>query len=207
MSRITRFAVLITAFASLSAALASTAGAVTWHNTGGTAFHATGGALSLSVTGSGGTNLLTCTASTATGVAPGGTTVGATYTIPATLTYSPCTLAGNAAYIHCNSNFTGTFQPAAGITSGNADLTCVMRLTASNTALCHLGGTTPFHYTNPSGTTPGRFTLTPSSTLVMSNASGSSCSIFIGSFTSATTHSSHQTLALTDGGPVITRTA
>lgn len=163
--------------------------------------------MTLGVTGSGGTNLLTCTGSTLTGDAPLGSTVSAVYSVKGTLIFSPCTLAGNASYWHCGFTWTGTAQPSAAVTLGNADLTCVMRLVTGSTPLCHLGGTTPVHYINPSGATAGRFTWTGSSTLVISHASGTTCSAFIGSFTSAVAHLAHRTDSLTGSGPIITRTA
>jgi hypothetical protein len=205
MSRIARFAVLVTALASLMGVVSATAGAVTWHNTGNTAFTATGGPGTLSV----GANNLACTASSATGTAPGGSVVGATYSVPGTITFSPCTLAGQATYVHCGFTLTGSAF-SAGITTGIADVNCVARLTASNTALCNITGTTPGSYTNPSGTAKGKVTLSTSgSGLTVSNSSGSSCLLGTG-----IGHLSEQTITITNAsggtgtlGPVINRTA
>ena len=54
MSKISRLVVLAIALASLFAVLSSTAGAVTFTNDGGTAFHATGSPGTLSATGTAG---------------------------------------------------------------------------------------------------------------------------------------------------------
>jgi len=205
MSRIARFAVLVTALASLMGVVSATAGAVTWHNTGNTAFTAAGGPGTLSV----GANNLACTASSATGTAPSGSVVGATYSVPGTITFSPCTLAGQNTYVHCGFTLTGTAF-AAGVTTGTADVNCVARLTASNTALCNITGTTPGAYTNPSGANKGKVTLlTSGSGLTVSHSSGTSCLLGTG-----TGHLSEQTITVTNGtggtgsgGPIINRTA
>ena len=109
MSKIARLVVLVTALSSLFAMLSATAGAVTWHNTGGTAFHATGGPGSLSI----GSATLACSGSTATGTAPGGSTVAQHYNVTGTITFSPCQLVGQSTYVHCHFNLTGTTQPVA----------------------------------------------------------------------------------------------
>src|ERR1044071_3993997 len=81
MSKFARLVVLVTALSSLFAMLSSTAGAVTWHNTGGTSFHATGGPMTYSRA----SVSLTCSGSTATGAAPGGSTGAQHYNITGTL--------------------------------------------------------------------------------------------------------------------------
>jgi hypothetical protein len=208
MSKIARHVLLITTMtAALASLSSSTAGAVTWHNTGSASFHATGGGLSLAITGSGGTNLFTCTSSTATGAAPVGSFATPIYSITGTVTYSPCSVGGTQMNVHCGSTFTGALWTAGtpAVTVGNMDLTCVMRFTGSSTPICHIAGAAPTHYVNPNGATPGRFTLTPG-TLTVSPAS-SSCSLFVGSFTSAAGDMGEQTLTHSSGGPVLTRTA
>jgi hypothetical protein len=198
MSRIARLVVLGTALTSLFAVMSSTAGAVTWTNTGSTTIHATGVGFTISV----GANNLTCTGTTLTGIAATDFT-GTVYSIPATMTYSPCTLAGQATYYHCGLTLTGaTFS--SGVTTGAADATCVSRLTASNTPLCHIAGSTPYHYINPTAatSTPGRFTLTTSSSLTVSNSSGASCLLGTG-----TAELSEQTITVTTvaGSPILNR--
>lgn len=163
MSKFSRVVVLVTALASLFAVTSSTAGAVTWTNSGGTAFHATGGPSSLSV----GVNSLACGGATATGTAPMSSSTSTIAT--GTMTLSPCTLVGQNMFWHCNYTLTGsTFL--AGVTSGAVDLTCDERLTAAPAnSVCHLSGSNPVTYINPSGATPGRITFSASTTLTITN--------------------------------------
>ena len=49
-------------------------------------------------------------------------------------------------------------------------MTCILRLTATNTPLCHIEGSTPGTYTNPSGATPGRVTVSASNVLTVTNS-------------------------------------
>jgi hypothetical protein len=192
--------VLATALASLLAIATSTAGAVTWHNTGAESFHATGGPVTLTV----GVNNFSCLGSTMTGTAPASaaTTV---YAMTMTATYSPCTLAGQNFYMHCGTaTYTGSAWVAGppALTAGTVDMTCDLRLTANDQGICHLSGSTPASYTNPDGATPGRFTYTTSSTLTISNFGATSC--FLGTGTAGW---SENTVTMTAGGPILTRTA
>ncbi len=204
MSKITRRFLMIATMAVMFASVASTAGAAAWHNTGAAAFHATGGGLSLGITNSGGTNLFTCTGSTMTGTSPVGSFANV-YIMSETLDYAPCSISGTPYNVHCDSAFTGLSYTAGtpAVSTGITSMTCV--LSASGVPLCHIGGTVPTHYVNPNAPAPGRFTLTPS-TLTVSHASGQTCAIFIGTFASATAHVGEQTITLTGGGPVLTRT-
>jgi hypothetical protein len=195
MSKFSRVVVLVTALASLFAVMSSTAGAVTWHQEGTTNFHATAGAGTLSVDG----NNLACSGATATGDAPVGTFAN-TYSVTGHVTFTPCTIIGQAADVRCS--FTLTAQtwvvgPPA-ITGGSADVTCTASLAATGTPLCHISGSTA----------PGRLTLTASNTLQVTNESGSSCSAFGVPAGGTTTGSlSHQTFTMTniDTSPIITR--
>lgn len=139
MTRIARFAVLMMVPMSLLAVLSSATSAVTWHNTGDTAFTATGGAMTLTST----SVSFGCTGATLTGTAPA-STVGLTYAMSGTVTYSGCTLSGVAASMDCGYTFTGTSQPASGVVTGNTDITCGMYL--AGTSICHVAGTRPAHY-------------------------------------------------------------
>src|SRR5689334_10859893 len=103
MSRIMRVAVLVTALMSFFAVLSSTAGAVTWHNTGSTAYTATSGPMTLSV----GANIFACTGSSDTGTAHSGSTVGAHVNWMVTRRWNPCTLVGQATSMHCVLEYTG----------------------------------------------------------------------------------------------------
>ena len=197
MSRIARFAVLVTALMSLFAVMSSTAGAVTWHNSGDTNFHATGGPGTLSI----GANNLACSGSTATGDAPLGSTVITNYLVRGTVTFSPCTLAGQATTVGCEYTLTAISQSGS-VTSGVADVTCVARLTASGTGLCHIAGSTGGQYTNPTATTtPGKVTLFASSTLVVTNSTAN-CPLGTGNG-----NLTEQTITFTHRGPILTRTA
>ncbi|WP_445149518.1 hypothetical protein [Baekduia sp. Peel2402] len=200
MSRIARFVVLATALTSLFTVVSSTAGAVTWTNTGSTTFHATGGPGTLSV----GANNFTCSASTATGTAAADST-GTVYRMPGTITFSPCLLAGQATFAHCGFTLTGSAWSAGApaVTTGSVDITCDIRLTNSPaTKLCHVEGTTPFSYINPQGATAGRITLTTGSSGLV--VDGDSCLLGNGG-----AHLSEQTIPVTSaaGSPVITRHA
>jgi hypothetical protein len=197
MSRFTRIVLLITALASSFAVMSASAGAVTWTNTGNTAVHATGAGGALHV----GSNTLSCTGVTATGAAPAGG--GVTYAVTGTATFSPCSLVGQSWRIACTYILTAQSHTGGvfgGATSVNADLTCDLRLTAGDIGLCHINGSTPGHYVNPSalgGT--GRLTLTTSSTLVVSNFGSANCPFGTGTGTLT-----HQALTTTVGAtPII----
>jgi hypothetical protein len=211
MSRIARFTVLVAALASLFAVLSSTAGAVTWHNTGSTSFTATGGPGTLAVTGSGGTNNLTCLNSSATGTAPASAAT-AIYSVTGTVVFGgPCKISGINSYVDCSYTLTGaTF--ASPVTSGNADVTCRAGFVGS-AAICHIAGSTPGHYTNPSGATAGKLKVTSSASLtVTGETSATSCSSLLGTATSGVGHLSAGTGAPVTGGsptalgPVLNRT-
>jgi hypothetical protein len=152
MSRFSRIVVLFSALASLFAVMSSTAGAVTWTNSGGTNFHATGGPATLST---GGTNNMACSGLTATGTAP---MTSFTSTIATgTLVFSPCSLVGQNSFLHCTYTLTG-IAAAGGMTSSYTDVTCDARLTAAPaTSLCHVSGSfMSSTYFNPSALIPGR---------------------------------------------------
>ena len=202
MSKITRIVVLATALTSLFGVLSATAGAITWHNTGNTAFTAHGGAMTLSSTG----GPLTCVTSTTTGSAPAAV-VGATYTATATVTFDGCRLLSLNAHMHCHVGLTGTTF-SAGVTSGSADVTCSVYQAGVN--VCHIFGSTAVSYTNPNGATAGRISIPVANTLVTSNPASGTCPLGNGERVSLTA----QTITVTSGtggsgtlGPIINRTA
>lgn len=197
MSRIARLAVLTTALLSLFAVLSSTAGAVTWHNSGDTTFHATGGPGTLSI----GANNLACSGSTATGDAPVGS-FATSYNVRGNITFTPCTLAGQNTRVGCGYTLTPLSQ-AGHVTSGIADVTCVaVLIVVPDFGLCHIEGPTSFAYTNPTNTTtPGKLTLFASSSLVITNSTGN-CPLGTGN-----ANLTEQTMTMTHRGPIITRTA
>jgi hypothetical protein len=182
MSRFARFAVLVAALTSLFAVMSSSAGAVTWTNTGNTLAHATGIGGALHV----GSNTLPCGGATASGTAPAHS-AAAVYHVTGTITFQPCSLVGQSTIVHCTYTLTGLVHTGGvfgGVTGGNADVTCDARLAATGTGLCHISGSTAGHYVNPAaagGT--GRLTLTTTNTLVVSNFGSTSCPLGTGNGT------------------------
>lgn len=197
MSKILRVVVLTTALLAALAS-ASTAGAVTWHNTGDTAFTATGGATTLHMANN---NVhMGCSGITATGTTGAAPFVGSTWTSAAagTLNFGHCTLAGQAYAIDCSFAESLTGQTGS-VSSGSWVTSCNLYLGGAK--ICGITATVPVTYTNPSGSTPGSFTLS-SSTLTFSNGPVGTCPY------GSTGTLTHQTLTVTSGtgGPVVTRT-
>jgi hypothetical protein len=202
MSRIARFAMMVAALTSLFAMMSSTAGAVTWHNTGDQHFSATGGAGTLSSTAV----TLGCTGSDATGTVPASPFVGQTLAVSGTILFTGCTISGSATSVECGYTLTGTTQPTANITTGTADVTCGVYLTG--TKICHIEGNVHGHYINASGTTPGVLTVTPSSNLTLTNGAAGTCPLGNGDKGSLTHLSFNvEPDAAAPFGPILTRTA
>jgi len=159
--------------AGLAAALlsfAASADAVTWHNTGDTAFSMTGGSMAFTSTAV----TLGCTGGDSAGTAPAGSFVGATLSMTFTTTYTGCIISGAPWPWECSRTFTATSQPAAGQTNGQLDTTC--RVYAGSTLICHVEGTVPATYLNPvPPSTPGRFTLPTSTTLKFTQGAVGNC--------------------------------
>ena len=199
MSRTTRVVVLVTALMSLFAVVSSGASAVTWDNSGSTAFTATGGPSTLSV----GATLLPCADASATGTSPASSLTGDVAS--GTATFTGCTLGGAPAHQSCTYTFTGSSQ-ASGVTSGTIDMTCDYFV--FGVPACHIAGTNPGSYTNPVGATKGKLTLAHSNgTLRAFNPPGGTCLLGNNVALTRTT----QTLGITTAngpglGPVITRT-
>jgi hypothetical protein len=204
MFRTWRLVVLVTGVTSLLGAMSSPTRAVTWHNTGDTAFTATAGAPTLSATGVS----LACASQTITGIATGGTFVGATWSgLTATGTSQGCFWGGISTQQTCSYRLTAATQTGTGtITTGNMDVTC--DITQFGTKICHVENHNPSlhaQYTNPSGGVGGRLTVTAGSLRVTHPATGS-CPFGNGDTASLT----HQAFVITNpagGGPNITRTA
>lgn len=168
MSRISRFVVLVTALVSLFAVFSSTAGAVTWTNDGSTNFTATGGIGTLSVTGTGGSVIINCSAAgTATGDAPRHSAAN-TYTAAGTIIFGTCFAAGSPATIDCGYTLTATTLVGT-IVTGNADFTCGLYI--SGTKLCHIEGTAHAQYVNPHPGPNGTFAVTASDKVTSTGAS------------------------------------
>ena len=194
-----RRVVLAAALMSLFAVVSSAAGAVTWDNSGSTSFTATGGPATLSV---GATNF-PCADATLTGTSPTSSLTPDIATGVATFT--SCTLGGAPAHETCVFTITALSQ-LGGSASGNMDTTCDLSL--FGVTACHVAGTTPVTYINPSGSVKGRLALAHSSgTLRVFNPAGGTC--LLGNNVAATLTSSTFTITAANGagnGPVITRT-
>jgi hypothetical protein len=163
MSKIMRFALLAMSLVSLFGVLSSAAGAVTWTNTGQTAFTATSGPLTLTSPTSG---IASCgggdaSGATRTPVSGVGAAIAA-----GTIIFTNCRTAGLATGLHCDYTLTANAF-AAGVASGNADLTC--GLFVAGREICHIEGPTAFSYTNGAA---GVLALPHSNTLVVTNGSG-----------------------------------
>lgn len=207
MTRISRAIVLLGALTSLLAAMSSTAGAVTWHNAGDTAYTATGGAFTYSVTGI----QQRCTGSDVTGTAPASTTA-LTYVMTGTLTYTGCTTSGIPSTFHCSYSFTTSAAAVNHVFSGNFDLACGIYDT-SGIRICQIEGQTPATYHNPETGLGAQFTLHTSSTLRTTDGGlGVSCPLGAGE----PVHITSQVIAITNAtggptaphaGPTLVRTA
>jgi hypothetical protein len=202
MSRITRLAVLLAALLSLCGVMSSTANAVTWHNTGDSAFTATGGAGTFTSTAV----TFGCSGGDLSGTVPATPLRGGTLAVSATYIGTGCTLSNQQVTVDCGYTFTWTVwvSGSRSITSGDADVTCSIYL--AGTKICHLGGPVPTDYVNPSGTTPGSFTITTNSDLTVSKGPIGNCPLGTGDtghFTLLTFNVVDTTQPL---GPVITRT-
>jgi hypothetical protein len=203
MSRIIRVVVLATALISAMAALTSSAGAVTWHNSGSTSFTATAGPGSLNVTGALG---LSCTSSTATGVAGTISTAATWKAVHGTVLFNGCLSGGVPSPTSCTYDLTALSWtgPTPAVTTTVADVDCAVF--QFNAKVCNIAGQVHSTYTNPHGT-PGRLSLFHPGAL----RTGASCVAGIGGPNEPATLTS-QTFTVTTGspstsGPIITRTA
>jgi hypothetical protein len=134
---------------SLLGAMSSAAGAVTWTNTGDTAFTATAGPGTFSVT----TTSLSCTGADASGTTGTAPFTGAIWSaMSGTATFTGCRLAGITTTMDCPYVLTAS-SFSAGVTSGNLDVTCDVYQGGFN--ICHGVGPVPGSHTNPSGGAKG----------------------------------------------------
>jgi hypothetical protein len=195
MSKLVRVVVLATALISALGAVASSAGAVSWDNSGDTAFTATSGAVTFSTTGA----ALSCTGSTTSGTVPSGSTLGVVLSFAATMSFSGCRFSNVNTSIECGQTFTLTSQPAGTVVTGAVDMTCGMY--QSGSMLCELAGSLSLTYSNG---VPGTFNTATGGSMIISNASFGSCPWGNGEllhFTPITW------LVSSGGGPHFTRTA
>lgn len=196
-----RTARLIVILVALCAALTPTAAkAVTWHNSGDTAFTATSGPTTFGTIGTAG---LPCGGIDLTGTVAATPTTAATWSaFSGTLTTTACSFSGIATPVHCTYIFTASTQ-AGSVTGGTFDETCGVFQFAAR--ICTLEASLAAHYANPSGS-GGRFTVT--SGTVRATAGVGSCPV-----TEIVQHQLGFTVASASGGPaphtgpVITRTA
>ncbi|MCW2994169.1 MAG: hypothetical protein JWQ18_1664 [Conexibacter sp.] len=173
MSRSMRICVLLVSLTSLVGLASSAAEAVTWSNSGDTAFTATGGARTFSSTGL----QLSCPSASVTGTVASSPFVGVTWAaVTGTETYSGCSWGGVTTSIDCAYTDTALFWAAGSpaTTTGRRDITC--SAIQFNSKVCHLGGTLQWIYSNPvSPATFGKLTFTPGGTVIASNGPAGTC--------------------------------
>lgn len=206
MSRIARFAVLVAASLSLVAALASTASAVTWTNTGNTTYTASIGAGTLSSTGS----TFVCNSGTMTATVATGPFVGLTWAAETgTATFNGCAGGVNLG-IDCAFTATayGWTSLTPAVTHAIADTTCGVY--SFGAKVCVIQGTLNSAATNPNGGTVGTVTSQTGGGLRTTNADSGTCPLGNGDVA----HLSVMKATITNGtggsgsgGPIITRTA
>jgi hypothetical protein len=201
---------LLVALIALAAALggAASAGAVTWHNSGDTAFTALGGSYYLGPNGSGITSQ--CAGTDLTGTAATGPAVGAVWAamhLTATVTnckFSPFV----TTQMTCTDTFTAVLQTGLDVT-GSLDSTCTLYGSPTQ-VVCHIHGqrTALYHDTPPTGY--GYLTVLTGGTMVATNGPSTACPY--GNGTALPWPEERWTLTAASGGPlhtgpVITRTA
>lgn len=202
MSGIARFAVLAATLLSLSGALSSGAGAVTWHNVGDTSFTAHGGAAGLSVTGAS----LACTSGDASGTAPGGSYVGNTYTaLTLNVGLTGCTLLNAPATVSCGYAFTTNSLEADDSYTGTLDVLCNVSL--FGTEVCKIEGMTPALYKNAGSFFDGVLTVGHSDFLRTTHGAGGTCPLAPGEPATLTAQTWGLDGTLGGDGPTIVRTA
>jgi hypothetical protein len=202
MSTKARIVVLVV---SLLAVLAPSAQAVTWHNSGDTAFTAVGplgGFGTLSATG-----LNVACNQSITGTTGTSPFVGTTWTaMQVTAQYTGCLMAGVPFNMDCQQALTAESQ-SGGVTSGSLDTFCEGYM--FNFSVCRFEGSQAVTYTNPSGA-PGTFLLPATTGLRSTDGADGTCPMGNGDTVSWTARS--LTVALATGGPaphtgpVLTRT-
>lgn len=162
MSKLACFAVLVAALLSLLAVVSSTAGAVTWDNSGNTDFTATAGPWTLTSTGiplaCGGWDIAGKTTTPLAGVG--------VPLIDITAKSTDCTLSGQPYFYDCGSTFTANAQIGA-VTTGVLDITCSVYI--AGVRICHVEGAVSSTYTNPSGAVAGLLATSTATNLRTTN--------------------------------------
>ncbi len=203
MRKIARLVVLVTA--SL-AAMSATASAVTWLNTGNTAYTASIGPGTLSATGVS----FVCSSGTMTATVASGPFVGivwAAETGTATFASSVCgsNVGVDCAFTVTANNWTAL---APAVTHAVVDTTCSVY--SFGTKVCHIAGTINSIATNPTNPTAGTVTSQTGGNLITTNAPTGTCPLGNGD----RTHLSVMRATITNGtggsgnlGPNLIRTA
>lgn len=206
MSRIVRWATLVTAMLSLLAVTPSTASAVTWHNSGVTTFTATTGPFTLSSTSAG----LACPSGTMTGTVAASPFVGPVWkAVHGTQAATGCTLGVSGYSLHCtyDDTVTQTISGPPHIVTGDRHVTCDVSLASVN--FCHVQGSYHFMYVVPSPpppSAPEQVLAFTGGNLTVTNGAIGSCPLGNGD----TPHLSTHTYTVTSNGgrgPSLTRTA
>lgn len=196
---------LVALVMALSAVTSATAGAMTWHNSGDTAFTASAGN-GLAFSGTSGVNV-NCLNYGIAGTVAASPYVGFTWTaLSGTLKPFGCTAPGMTLDVDCGYAFTAS-SGSGSVISGTVDLTCGIYLFGAK--ICHLEGAVSALYYDPSGTSAAQL-ITSTGNLVATSATtacplGAADRITVGGWSFRVTSalggpSPHL-------GPVITRTA
>jgi hypothetical protein len=208
MPRVTH---LLACLALLTAALGATSssvGAVTWHNSGDTAFTATGPFFQIDAT-SFGFSLNCFGGTTVNATAATGPATGAVWSAMHVRTVSDdCRFVQAPVALSCTSTFTALLQSGTNIT-GTLDTTCDIFANQGTTLVCHLAGQRPATYRNPTGSAYGSFTVPASSSVIATN--GQAACPFGPNTAVPWTHEQWTITAASGGpaphtGPILTRT-
>jgi hypothetical protein len=166
MPRITHLLACLTLLAAFGAT--ASAGAVTWHNSGDTAFSATGTAVQIHPA-SPSVPLICFGGTTSTATAATGPATGALWSaMHVTTNGHSCQFAQTLVDLSCTSTFTAVQQSGTSIT-GSLDTTCDITGRGTTTLVCHLQGQRPATYRNPTATAYGSFTLPAGTTVIATN--------------------------------------
>jgi hypothetical protein len=151
--------VLVLALLSVVTAVAGTADASTWINSGDTAFTTTTGPSTMSVPG---VASLSCTSGSMTAMAPA-TAPGPNYIMSGSMQFPMCRLGIVSTSLNCTVTFTYTGN-SNGVSTGSATLNCV-----DGALSCVITGTVPLSHTNATATSPSRFSWNASAGLSSSH--------------------------------------
>lgn len=205
MSKFARLAVLVAASLSVLGATSSAASAVTWHNTGNTAYTATVNAGTLSATGVS----FVCSSGVMTGVVTATPFVG---NIWAGETGTARFVGGPCGSVNIDCSFTVTAYAWTNVTPAITHAIVDTRCGAytGGVEVCRIVGTINSTATNPNGGTPGTVTSSTGPGLIVTNATTGNCPLGNGEPADLTVLKAtitNGTGGSGSGGPIITRTA